>query len=79
MAKEDLAYFINSYFIKIALVGCMIYCPNIICACFAGLSLLGVFIAEQITYEKTVSAWIEHSDKVFVVLSALILAIGYMI
>ena len=79
MGKEDWAYVINSYFIKIALVGCMIFCPNMVCACLSGLSLLGVFMIEQITYEKTVSAWIEHADKLFVVLSALILAIGYMI
>lgn len=79
MTLEDLAYFINSYFVKITLLACIFLCPSIVCACLSGLSLLGVFIAEQITYEKTVSAWIEHSDKVFVVLSALILAIGYMI
>lgn len=79
MAKEDWAYFINSYFVKIALATCVIFCPNMTCACLAGLSLLGVFMIEQITYEKTVSVWIEQSDKAFVVLSALILAIGYMI
>ena len=79
MTLEDLAYFINSYFVKIALLVCIFLCPSIICACVSGLSLLGVFIIEQITYEKTVNKWVEHSDKLFVVLSALILAIGYMI
>lgn len=79
MTKEDWAYFINSYFVKIALATCVIFCPNMICACFAGLSLLGVFMIEQITYEISLPTWVQHADKVFVVLSAIVLAIGYMI
>lgn len=79
MTQEGLAYFINSYFVKVALVVFIVCCPCKILAAFAGLSLLGVFLIEQITYETNVKPWVEHADKVFVVLSGLLVAIGYMI
>lgn len=79
MTQEGLAYFINSYFVKVALVIFIVYCPCVVLAALAGLSLLGVFLTEQITYETDVKAWVEHADKVFVMLSGLLVAIGYMI
>ena len=80
MTQEDWAYFINSYLVKVALFVLMVCCPQVILAAFGGLCLLGAFLIEQITYEaQSISSYLEHADKVFVVLSGIFIAIGYMI
>lgn len=80
MSIQDIAYVINSYFMKVAILVLAVLCPNTVLGALSGVALAGCFIAEQLTYEtKAVGKMAYWADKVAIMSAVLFLAIGFMI